>query len=101
MSRLRWLRWTDAVLAWLALVLGLTVLLPRMPAPPAMALAICLLFVVSLIPRLRQAWRPLSAITTLAISHGLPPGDLAWFVHWRDADLVLLTPRHGIRIVIA
>ena len=68
MSRLRWLRWTDAVLAWLVLVLGLAVLLPRIPAAPAMALAIGLLFVVSLIPPLRQAWRPLSAMTTLVIS---------------------------------
>jgi hypothetical protein len=101
MSRLRWLRWTDAVLAWLALALGLTVLLPRIPASTAMALAIGLLFVVSLIPRLRQAWRPLSAMTTLVISRGLRPGDRAWFVHGRDADLVLVTARHGVRIVVA
>lgn len=89
------------MLAWLALVFGLTVLLPRLPASTAIVLAIGLLFVVSLVPRLRQAWRPLSATTTLLVSRGLRPGDRAWFVHGRDADLVLVTARHGFRIVVA
>jgi hypothetical protein len=100
-SRLRWLRWADALLAWLALLLGLTVWIPQLPSTTAMILAIGLLVVVSLVSRLRIAWRPVSAMTTLLVSRRLRPGDRAWFVHGRDADLVLVTARHGVRIVVA
>jgi len=89
------------VLAWVAVVFGLPVVLPQIPASTAMVLAVGLLFVVSLVPRLRSAWRPVSAMTTLLVSGGLRPGDRAWFVHGRDADLVLVTARHGLRIVVA
>lgn len=60
-----------------------------------------MLFVVSLVPQLRITWRPVSATTTLLMSRGLRPGDRAWFVRGRDADLVLVTARHGLRVVVA
>lgn len=100
-SRLRWLRWLDALLAWLTILLGLTVLFPHVPPQTAMMLAAGLILTVSLIPRLRLAWRPISATTTLSLSRRLRPGDRAWFVHGSGADLVLVTARHGLRVVVA
>ena len=100
-SRLRWFRGVDAVLAWLTVLLGLTTLLPQVPPQTAMVLAAGLLFLVALIPRLRLAWRPVSATATVLLSRGLRPGDHAWFVHGRGADLVLVTARHGLRVVVA
>jgi hypothetical protein len=101
MARWRWLRWGDALVAWLAVLLVLSLWAPRLPTPSAMALAAGLLLVVAAIPRVRQAWRPLSAVITLRASRGLRPGDRAWFVHGGEADLVLVTARRGLRMVIA
>src|SRR5262249_18849395 len=101
MGRLRWLRWADALLAWLVVLLGLAFSLPALPWQPAVVLATALLVGGALIPRVRLRWRPLSATTTLAVSRGLRPGDRAWFVRGGDADLVLVTARHGLRLVIA
>ena len=101
MARLRWLRWADAFLGWLVLLLGLSLLFPRLPSPAAMTLAAGLLFAGALILRLRLGWRPLSGTATFVMSRGLRPGDRAWFVHGSDADLVLVTARHGLRLVIA
>jgi hypothetical protein len=101
MARLRWLRWGDLLLAWLLLLLGLTLWLPRLTSQPAMLLAAGLLLAGALMPRVRLGWRPVSAATTLVVSRGLRPGDRAWFVHGSDADLVLVTARHGFRLVIA
>jgi len=101
MTRLRWLRCGDALLGWLVLLLALTALVPGVPAPAAMMVAAGLLLASALILRLRLGWRPLSAPTTFLVSRGLRPGDRAWFVHGRDADLVLVTARHGFRVVIA
>ena len=100
-ARLAWLRWGDVLVGWLALVLGLSLWLPRLPTQAAMALAAVLLLAGTLIPRLRHGWRPLSAATTLVVSRQLRPGDRAWFIHGSDADLVLVTARHGLRVVIA
>ncbi len=63
MARLRWLRWGDALLGWLVLLLGLSLLFPRVPAETAMVIAAGLLV--------------------------------------SDADLVLVTARHGFRLIIA
>jgi len=100
-SRLRWLRWADALAGWLSLLLGWSLLAPRVPSQAAMTLAAGLLGAAALIPRLRLGWRPVSALTTLLASRGLSPGDHAWFVHGGDAHLVLVTARHGHRVVIA
>lgn len=100
-SRLRWLRWGDALVGWLALAVTLGLAAPRLPAQAALTLAAGLLGAAALIPRLRLAWRPLSAITTFLASRGLAAGDHAWFVHGGDAHLVLVTARHGRRVIIA
>ena len=100
-AKLRWLRWGDALAGWLALLIALALGPPRLPPQTAMGLAAGLLLGGALIPRLRLRWRPLSAATTLLVSRPLRPGDRAWFVHGTDADLVLVTARHGFRMVIA
>lgn len=100
-ARLRWLRWADAALAWLAVLLALGMLAPWIPPLPATLLAAAAAAVVALIPPLRRAWRPVSATTAVLVSRGLRPGDRAWFVHGHDADLVLVTARHGLRLVVA
>ena len=100
-SRLRWLRGIDVLLAWLTALLGLTVWLPQVPLQTAMMLAAGLVVSVALMPRWRLAWRPFSAVTTVLVSRGLRPGDRAWYVHGGSADLVLVTARHGLRLVIA
>ena len=89
------------MLGWLLVLAVLVLLVPRMLAETAMVLAAALLVAGALIPRLRLGWRPVSAITTLVVSRRLRPGDRAWFVHGDDADLVLVTARHGRRVVIA
>lgn len=99
-SRLRWLRWADACLVWL-IVLGSSVLFPRVSLQAAMMLAAAMLLVAAMIPRLRLAWRPISATMTLWLSRGLRPGDRAWFFHGSGVDLVLVTARHGFRVVVA
>ena len=83
------------------LLLGLSLLFPRVPAETAMVIAAGLLVAGSLILRVRSGWRPLSGTTTLVVSRRLRPGDRAWFVHGSDADLVLVTARHGFRLIIA
>ena len=101
MARLRWLRLGDALLGWLVLLLGLSLLFPGVPSQTAMVIAAGLLLAGSLIFRVRLGWRPLSGTTTFVVSRRLRPGDRAWFVHGSDADLVLVTARHGLRLVIA
>jgi hypothetical protein len=83
------------------LLVGVKGLLPQVAPQAAMMLAAGLLLVAATIPRLRVAWRPISATTTVRLSSGLRPGDHAWFVHGSGADLVLVTARHGIRVVVA
>jgi hypothetical protein len=97
----RWLRVGDLLLAWLLLLVGATVWLPALSPRAAMILAAGLLVGGALIPRVRLGWRPLSGVATVLVSRGLRPGDRAWFVHGGDADLVLVTARHRLRLVIA
>ena len=100
-SRVRWLRWMDAFVAWLGVWLGVSLLRSAMPPGATMILAAGTLLLAASIPGIRRAWRPGSATVSLLVSRRLRPGDRAWFVHRRDADLVLVTARHGVRIVVA
>jgi len=101
MTRLAWLRFGDAAVGWLAALVVVRGALPFLPPQASLVLATVVVVAVGLIPRLRLAWRPLSGITMYVISSELRPGDRAWFVHGRDANLVLVTARHALRIVIA
>lgn len=100
-SRLRWLRWLDAVVAgagvWTALVAGFG---PAAVTDAALAAAL-VVGVGAVVRPLRARWRPISAWVTLAASRDLRVGDRAWYVGGRDASLVLVTARHRTRLVIA
>src|SRR5580765_485894 len=101
MARVRWFRWLDALVAWAGLWgLGAAVL-RRGLAGEAAGLALILVGLGFVVRPLRTRWRPLSGWMGLAMSRGLHPGDRAWYVRPHQADLVLVTARHGARLVIA
>jgi hypothetical protein len=97
----RWLRGMDAAVAWLVLWGALWALFPGLvSAAQAAAVSFVLVALGFLMRPIRLHWRPVSACVGLMVSRGLRPGDRAWFVRSRRADLVLVTARHGIRAVI-
>jgi hypothetical protein len=101
MARVRWFRWLDACVAWAGLwSLGGSVL-GRGLAGPAAVLSLLLVSLGLWVRPLRTRWRPFSGWVGLAMSRGLHPGDRAWYVRPHQADLVLVTARHGARLVIA
>jgi hypothetical protein len=101
MARRDWLRRGDGLVAWLlawgaaALVLG--------PGRVQAAAVWALVPVVAgaLIQPVRVRWRPLSGWAALRLSRDLRPGDHAWYLGAREASLVVVTARHGVRLVIA
>ena len=100
-SRARWLRWLDALVAWLlvwaALALGLRTLTP---AATATAAAVVVGF-AALVGPLRRRWRPLGALILLSVSRALKPGDRAWLVLPRHVEPVIVTARRRLRLVVA
>jgi hypothetical protein len=101
MSRLRWLRALDAALAGLVLWGGVLGLTGVGRARPALLAALALLGLGLAIRAVRVRWRPVTAAVGLAVSRGLRPGARAWYVRAGDADVVLVTARRGLRLVIA
>jgi hypothetical protein len=99
-GRRRWLRWCDAVLAWAVLWVVWAVV--RGPAYPQAAAVATLALVVAggYIHPVRVRWRPISGWVGMHLSRDLRPGDRAWYVA-RDASLVVVTARRGVRIAIA
>jgi hypothetical protein len=99
-TRRRWLRWCDALVAWLALWAATLIVLPpgSLKAPYVATIA---LVVGALIQPLRVRWRPVAGWVGLRVSRGLRAGDRAWYVGAREASLVVVTARHGPRLVIA
>jgi hypothetical protein len=95
-----WLRRADALVAW-ALVWVALQGLSWMDAGWAAVVAVGVVAVGALIRPLRVAWRPASGAVGLGISRDLHAGDRAWYVRSGHADLVLVTARHGARLVIA
>ena len=100
-SRMWWLRKADAAVAWVGLWGGLGSVLGPALASHAAVLSLTFLCVGLLIRPIRSSWRPISGWVGLAVSRGLRPGDRAWYVRPGEADLVLVTARHGVRVVIA
>lgn len=101
MVRVRWLRWLDASVAWAGLWGIGAAALGWGSAGEAAVLASILVGLGFVVRPLRTRWRPLSGWVGLAMSRGLHPGDRAWYVRPHQADLVLVTARHGARLVIA
>jgi hypothetical protein len=101
MARARSLRWVDAGVAWLALVVALHVAIGGVAIGPALMLAAVAVGVGALLAPLRVRWRPVSGLVGLRVSHALRPGDRAWYVRSDRADLVIVTARRRLRLSIA
>ena len=99
-SRAAGLRWCDAAVAWLGLWALAYWLLDLTPIA-AGALGLAVVGIGSQFRPLRTSWRPVSGTVGLAVSRSLRPGDRAWYVRSQHADPVLVTARHGTRLVIA
>lgn len=100
-NRARWLRRLDAVAAWLLLWAAAAVLLPGISGSAQAVLAAMLVGLGTWITPLRARWRPIGAWVALSVSRPLRPGDRAWHVTPEDAELVIVTARRGLRVVIA
>src|SRR6266850_5237209 len=89
-SRARWLRWLDALVAWLVVWLFLALWLDATPvALPVAALA--LVGLAALAHPVRRRWRPVSALVSLSVSRRLRPGDRAWLVLSEHIEPVIVT----------
>jgi hypothetical protein len=100
MSRLRWLRGLDAVVAWVGVWgVAMAALGGGSGNAPAMIALVAVGLGLVLRP-LRVRWRPITGSVGLVVSRRLRPGDRAWYVRAREASPVLVTARHGIRVVI-
>jgi hypothetical protein len=100
-SRARYLRWLDALAAWIVL---LAIVAELSPAQSGGAVAVIAAIGVSLgtmLRSVRRHWRPVSGWAGLVVSRPLRPGNRAWFVRDGHADAVLVTGRRGIRLSIA
>jgi hypothetical protein len=100
LRRRRWLRWGDALVAWALLWSVSAVALGPERLEAAAVVALVLVGLGAGLQPLRVRWRPVTAWVGLRISRGLRPGDRAWYLGTRDARLVVVTARRGIRLVI-
>jgi len=99
-ARRRWLRWCDALLAWALLWIGGAVVLGSERLEAAAVVAAVLVALGAFVQPLRVRWRPITGWIGLRISRGFRPGDRAWYLGASDASLVVVTARHGVRLVI-
>ncbi len=99
-ARLRYLRWLDALAAWLLAWPIAALVLERAADAEAFVAAIGVAL-LALVRPLRLRWRPVSAWIGVAVSRGLRPGDRAWYVTPGRAELVIVTARRGLRLVVA
>ncbi len=100
-SRARWLRWLDAVAAWLVVWPFLALLLESATALTSAVAALAPVVLGALARPLRLRWRPVSALVSLSVSRGLRPGDHAWYVRPDRVEPVIVTARRRLRLVVA
>jgi hypothetical protein len=100
-SRVRWLRGLDALVAWAVAWGASLAVLGWASAREAAVLSLILVGLALMVRPLRTRWRPVTGWVGLAMSRRLQVGDRAWYVRAHRADLVLVTARHGARLVIA
>jgi len=99
--RARWLRWLDALAAWLALWAAVALVVRGMDGVAQAVLAVLLTVGGAFVPMLRVRWRPATASVALVVGRPLRPGHRAWHVRPGEAELVLVTARRRVRVVIA
>jgi hypothetical protein len=100
-ARAGYLRWADALCAWVGLALLATLLLPEAPVTAALTLASVALAAGAMLRGIRTRWRPVSGYVGLRISRALRPGDRAWYIRADHADVVVVTARRGSRLTIS
>ena len=100
-SRARYLRWLDALAAWVILLAVVAELLPEQPGRVIALGSLALTAIGVMLRPLRLRWRPVSGWVGVAVSRSLRPGQRAWFVRDGHADVVLVTGRRGLRVSIA
>jgi hypothetical protein len=100
-SRSKYLRWLDALAAWVVLLAVVAQAVPELPGRAVAVIAAVLVGVAMMLPPFRIRWRPISGGTGVLVSRSLRPGDRAWFVRDGRADAVLVTARRGLRMSIA
>jgi hypothetical protein len=101
LGRRRWLRWADALLAWLLLAALALLLLGPERSDLAAGLALALVIAGVWLQPLRVRWRPITGWVGLRMSRDLRPGARAWYLGAHEATLVVVTARRGVRLVIA
>jgi hypothetical protein len=103
LARARYLRWLDAVVAWLALFVAVRLGLGigGGAVGPALVITGLIVALAAMLGPLRTRWRPASGLVGLRVSRALRPGDRAWYVRGDRADLVIVTARHRLRLSIA
>jgi hypothetical protein len=99
-TRRWWLRWGDALVAWGALWAGGVLLLGPAVVEGGAIVALVVVAAGGWASPVRVRWRPISGWVGLRLSRDLRPGDRAWYVA-REASLVVVTARRGVRVVIA
>jgi hypothetical protein len=100
-SRARYLRWLDALAAWLILLAVVAALLPDQPGGVVALSSLALVAIGAILHPLRLRWRPVTGWVGVTVSRSLRPGQRAWFVRDGHADAVLVTGRRGLRVSIA
>ena len=100
-GRTRWLRSLDVLAAWVILWAGISFVLPDVSRSGQATVAAGLVAIGIAISPIRLLWRPASGWIALMVSRRLRPGDRAWLVRGGGADLVLITARRGLRMVVA
>jgi hypothetical protein len=101
MGRLGPLRWADAAVAWTVTWILVVVVSDARPAPLAFLAALVVAALAWGLPPLRVRWRPVSAAVGVRMSRHVRPGSRAWYIRADAADLVIVTARRGVRVVIA
>ncbi len=99
--RASWLRWLDALAAWLLLWASMAMSLRGLSGSAQTMVALVIVAAGAAISPLRVRWRPISGWIALVASQPLRPGDRAWHVRPGEAELVVVTARRGLRMVIA
>jgi hypothetical protein len=100
-SRVRWLRWLEALAAWLVVWLVLALVLESVAPSASAVLALGLIVLAAFAQPVRRRWRPISALVSLSVSRRLNPGDRAWLVLPERVEPVIVTARRRLRVVVA
>ena len=100
-ARRRWLRWADALTAGIVLWVGTAMVLGSQRLEVAALIAAVLVVGGGMVQAVRSRWRPVSGWVGLRISASVRPGDRAWYLRTHEASMVVVTARHGVRLVVA